>query len=133
VTTEFPEHKQGQRLAAGDEFVRLVNTTGVIAQLLVPEKEYADVKEGSVVWLKLRSLPKADFQGRLDFIAPVVETVNGEQMVVVRTLPLANENDVLKPNMKGNALIYSGERRIIDIATRRIRNWIQTEFLHLLP
>jgi putative peptide zinc metalloprotease protein len=133
VATPFPERKQNTRLAAGDEFIRLVNTSGVIAEMLVPEKEMADVKHGSVVWLKVRTLPALDFEGRVDFIAPVVQTVNGQQMVVVRTAPLANENELLKPDMTGVARIYAGERRIIDIATRKMRNWVRTEFLHLLP
>jgi len=130
VATPFPERKLNTRLAAGDEFIRLVNTSGVIAEMQVPEKEMADVKPGSVVWLKVRSLPEADFQGRVTFIAP---TVNEQKMVVVRTEPLANEGDTLTPNMSGNARIYAGERRIIDLATRRMRNWVRTEFLHLLP
>jgi len=133
VATPFPERQRNKRLAAGDEFIRLVNTSAVIAEMQVPEKELADVKAGNVVWLKIRSLPAADFEGRVDFIAPVVQTVNGEQMVVVRTQPLANENDILKPDMTGSARIYCGDRRIIDIATRRMRNWVRTEFLHMLP
>ena len=133
VATPFPERKQNTRLVAGDEFIRLVNTSGVIAEMLVPEKELAEVKPGNVVWLKVRSLPQANFEGRVDFIAPIVRTVEGQQMVVVRTQPLPNENDDLKPDMTGVARIYAGERRIIDYATRKIRNWVRTEFLHLLP
>jgi len=133
VATPFPERKLHTRLAAGDEFVRLVNSTSVVAEMLVPEKELADVTPGSVVWLKVRALPAADFKGVVDFIDPVVRTVNGEQMVVVRTAALLNEDDALKPDMTGTARIYAGERRIINIATRKLRNWLRTEFLHLLP
>jgi putative peptide zinc metalloprotease protein len=133
VATPFPERKVGQKLAAGDEFIRLVNTSGVIAKMLVPEKEHADVKPGSVVWLKVRGQDHLDFEGRVDFIAPIVETVEGQQMVVVRTQPLANENGLLAPGMTGVARIYAGERRIIDLATRRVRKWFRIEFLHLLP
>ncbi len=133
VATPFPERKLNTRLAAGDEFIRLVNTSAVTAEMLVPEKELAEVKGGNVVWLKVRSLPESDFESRVDFVAPIVQTVNGNPMVVVRTPPLANEDAVLKPDMTGVALIYCGERRIIDIATRRMRSWIRTEFLHMLP
>ena len=34
-----------------------------------PEKELADVRPGNPVWMKARSLPAVDFQGRVDFIA----------------------------------------------------------------
>jgi putative peptide zinc metalloprotease protein len=133
VVTPFPERKAGTKLAAGDEFIRLVNTSGVIAEMLVPEKDLSEVQPGNVVWLKVRSLPRADFEGRVATIAPIVTTVDGQQMVVVRTEPLPNENELLKPDNTGVARIYAGERRIIDIATRKIRNWVRTEFLHLLP
>jgi multidrug efflux pump subunit AcrA (membrane-fusion protein) len=133
VMTRFPEHKLNQKLLAGTEFIRLANTNGVIAEMLVPEKQLSVVKPGNVVWLKVKSLPEEDFEGRVDFIAPIVQTVDGEKMVVVRTQILPNENQSLKPDMTGGARIYCGERRIIDIATWRLRSWIRTEFLHYLP
>jgi putative peptide zinc metalloprotease protein len=133
IVTPFPERKLHTRLGAGDEFVRLVNSTAMVAEMLVPEKEMADVRAGSLVRMKVRTLPAADFESRVHFIAAVVQTVNAQQMVVVRTAPIPNDGEALKPDMTGVARIYSGERRIIDIATRRMRNWIRTEFLHLLP
>jgi len=133
VATPYPERKQNQRLATGDELLRLVDTMAVSAEMLVPEKELDDVKSGSVVWLKARSLPDMDFEGRVDFIAPVAQTVNGQQMVVVRSLQIANESGSLKPDMTGVARIYCGQRRIIDLLTRRAQRWVKTEFLHLLP
>jgi len=68
----------------------------------------------------------------VDFIAPVAQTVNGQQMVVVRS-ELQNDDLLLKPEMTGVAKIYCGERRIFDIATRRLVRWIRTEFWDLLP
>jgi hypothetical protein len=88
------------------------------------------VKIGNIVWLTFRSLPNDDFQGRVDFIAPVAQTVNGQQMVAVRT-QLENMNNVLKPEMTGYARIYCGKRRLIDLMTRRVRHWIKTDFLNL--
>jgi len=132
IATPFPERKQNQRLVAGEEFVRLVDTTGVTVEMLVPEKEYEDVKPGNVVWLKARSLADQDFEGRVDFIAPVAQTVNGQQMITVRT-QLSNENGSLRPEMTGVARIYCGKRRVIDLVTRRVRKWVKTEFANLLP
>jgi putative peptide zinc metalloprotease protein len=132
VVTPFPERKRNQKLAAGDEFVRLVDTEGVMVEMLVPEKELEDVKRGNVVTLTMRSLPDQEFKGRVDFIAPVAQTVNGQQVIAVRT-QLSNENDVLRPEMTGSARIHAGQRRIIDIFTYRIRRWVKTEFLPLLP
>ena len=98
----------------------------------VPEKEMADIRPGNPVSMKARSLPSVDLQGRVDFIAPVAQTVSGQQMVVVRS-ELQNDNLLLKPEMTGVAKIYCGDRRIIDIMTYRLIRWIRTEFWDLLP
>ena len=68
----------------------------------VPEKELADVQPGNPVTMKARSLPATDLEGRVDFIAPVAQTLNGQQMVVVRS-DLENPDLLLKPEMTGVA------------------------------
>jgi hypothetical protein len=68
----------------------------------------------------------------VDFIAPVAQTINGQQMVVVRS-ELPNDDATLKPDMTGVAWIDCGERRIITIMTRRLVRWIRTEFWNLWP
>ena len=92
----------------------------------------ADVRPGNAVWMKARSLPNVDLQGRVDFIAPVAQNMNGQQMVVVRS-ELQNDDLLLKPDMTGVAKIYCGDRRIADLITRRMVRWIRTEFWDLLP
>ena len=84
------------------------------------------------MWVRARSLPSIDLQGRVDFIAPVATTVNGQQMVVVRS-ELQNDELLLKPEMTGVAKIYCGDRRIVDLMTRRMIRWVRTEFWDLLP
>jgi multidrug efflux pump subunit AcrA (membrane-fusion protein) len=109
-----------------------MNVDALQAELLVPEKEMEDVKPGSVVWMKVRGLPNEDFQGRVDFIAPVAQVVEGQRMIAVRSL-ITEKNELLKPEMTGVARIYAGKRPIISIATRRMQRWIKTELLSLLP
>ncbi len=131
VATPFPERKTGKRLVAGDEFLRLIDTAAVTAELLVPEKDMEDVKSGNKVWLKARGL-KDWFQGRVDEIGPVAITEDNQQVIPVR-VRLENEDSALKPAMTGVAVIYCGPRRIIDVMTHRIRRWVKTDVLTLLP
>jgi hypothetical protein len=98
----------------------------------VPEKDLSDVRPGNPVTMKARSLPSVNLEGRVDFIAPVAQTVNGQQMVVVRS-ELQNDDLLLKPEMTGVAHIFCGERRIIDLITYRLIRWVRTEFWYLLP
>ena len=53
-------------------------------------------------------------------------------MVVVRS-ELQNDQLLLKPEMTGVARIYCGDRRIIDLMTRRMVRWVRTEFWYLIP
>ena len=132
VATPFVERKLNQHLSPGDELCRIVDMARVIIEMQVPEKEMADVRPGNAVFMKARSLPAVDLQGRVDFIAPVAQAVNGQQMVVVRS-ELQNDDLLLKPDMTGVARIYCGDRRIADLITRRMVRWVRTEFWYLLP
>jgi multidrug efflux pump subunit AcrA (membrane-fusion protein) len=132
VSTPFVERKLNQSLAAGDELCRIVDISRVTVEMQVPEKEMADVHPGNPVGVHPRSFPTLDLHGRVDFIAPVAESVNGQEVVVVRS-ELPNEDLTLKPDMTGVGVIYCGERRIIDLMTRRLVRWVRTEFWALLP
>jgi multidrug resistance efflux pump len=133
VTTPFVEHKVNEYLDSGEEFCRIVDAKHVTAEMQVPEKEYADIQRGNPVSLRLYSFPTRDFEGRVDFIAPVAQSNDSTtQMIVVRT-NLPNDDDLIKPEMRGVAKIYCGDRRIIDLVTRRLRRWVRTEFWDLLP
>jgi putative peptide zinc metalloprotease protein len=132
VTTPFVERMVNQYLPSGGELLHLVETRHVTAEMLVPEKELADVHSGNPVALVVRSFPGRDFGGRVDWIAPVAQTVETNHMVVVRA-DLPNEDQALKPEMTGLAKIYCGRQRVIDLVTRPFRRWVQTEFWDLLP
>ena len=132
VATPFVERKLNQHLSPGDELCRIVDMARVIVEMQVPEKEMADVRPGNPVYMKARSLPSLDLQGRVDFIAPVAQPVSGQQMVVVRS-ELQNDDLLLKPDMTGVAKIYCGDHRIADLISRRMVRWVRTEFWDLLP
>jgi multidrug efflux pump subunit AcrA (membrane-fusion protein) len=132
VSTPFVERKLNQSLAAGDELCRLIDISRVTVEMQVPEKEMADIHPGNPIVVLPRSFPSVDLRGRVDFIAPVAETVNGQQVVVVRS-ELPNEGLTLKPDMTGISIIYCGDRRIIDLMSRRLVRWIRTEVWALLP
>jgi HlyD family secretion protein len=132
VTTPFVERKLNQHLDPGDELCRIADIAHVTVEMQVPEKEMADVHSGNPVTMRARSLPTTDLEGRVDFIAPIAQTIAGQQMVIVRS-DLPNDDLRLKPEMTGNALIYCGDRRIIDLMTRRLIRWFRTEFWVLIP
>jgi hypothetical protein len=66
-------------------------------------------------------------------IAPVVKRPRlayAEPTVTVTTR-LANPDRLLKPRMTGTAKIRCGERRVLELVTRRFADWLRVEFWSL--
>jgi len=88
------------------------------------------VKVGQRVVLKARAYPETSFYGEVISVAPTAtaeEEEPGGRTVLVTT-QLNNTSFLLKPGMTGNAKIYCGKRRIIDLMTRRLTRYITVEF-----
>ena len=132
VVTPFVQRILNQRLVAGDEVCRIVDMDTVQIEMMVPEKEMADVKPAYPILMKVRAYPTDEFEGRVDFIAPVAETVFNQRFIKIRT-EISNEDGMLKPEMTGVAKIHAGQRRIISLMTRRIIRWVRIEYWDLLP
>ena len=141
VVTPFIERLLHEHLIPGAELCRIVDMDRVTAELVVPEKELADVALRSEVHLKVRSYPADEFVGTVDFIAPIAETESAQRYVKVRVFdPRSlresepeNQDQKLKPEMTGVAKIHAGKRLIIQLMTRRVVRWIRTEFWDIFP
>jgi len=132
VVTEYVERRIGTYLEAGGELMRLVNTSTVVAEMMVPEREMGDVHKGLPIRIQLASFPTRYFEGKVDFIAERAHAGDGQQVMTVRST-LANPDGVLKPELTGFAKIYCGPRRIIEVMTRRIGMWFRMEIWALWP
>jgi len=130
VNTPFVEQLEGKHRDPGEEIMRVVVTTKVQGQLMVPELEYEDVFPGNAVTIRFKSFPNRDFNGKIDRIATEAVTVDGQQMMPMY-VNLDNPDGVLKPGMSGIAKISCGDRMLIELMTRRLHRWIKTEFWKL--
>ena len=76
-----------------------------------------------------RAYPGDRFQGTVTAIAPtaMAEDEGLRRKVVRVTTEIDNAALLLKPEMTGYAKIYSGERRVIDILTRRLIRFLRVE------
>jgi multidrug resistance efflux pump len=131
VTTPYLEKKLYQHLDAGEEFCRVMDIRRVTIEMSVPEKEMADVKQGNPVRMKFFSLPEEEIEGHVDSISLAAEVVNDRRIILVRSELENIQRDgrfLLRPETSGSAKILCGQRRIIDLATRSLRNWIRIEF-----
>jgi len=130
VTTHKLKDKTGQAVKKGDLIAEVHEMKTLTIEIAIPEKEIADISEGQKVVLKARAYPGMNFEGKVTSIAPIAtkpEDWKTERSVLVTT-QLDNAGLLLKPEMTGNAKIYCGQQRLIDLVTRRLIRYIRVEF-----
>jgi multidrug resistance efflux pump len=130
VTTYKPRDKIGQALKKGDLIAEVHELRKVTVEIAVPEKEIAEVSVGQKVILKARAYPLNSFEARVTAIAPVAnepEQTRTDRTIRVRT-ELENPKLLLKPEMTGQAKIYCGERRLLEIMGRRFVRFFKVDF-----
>lgn len=129
VTTPKLKEKIGQYVRRGDLIAQVYDLKTVRAEIPVSESEIADVQVGQRIILKSRAYPQKSFYGRVTSIAPVAthDERRGEKTILVTT-QVDNPSLLLKPEMTGNAKVFCGKRRIVDLITRRFVRFIRVEF-----
>jgi multidrug resistance efflux pump len=130
VTTHKLKERIGQAVKKGELITKVHAMQTVTVEIAVPEKEIADVKVGQKVVLKARAYPWTSFEGKVTAIAPVVtepKETEIERSILVTT-QLANASLLLKPDMTGQAKIYCGQQRLVEIVLRRLVRFLKVEF-----
>jgi putative peptide zinc metalloprotease protein len=134
---------RGQLLPRGALIAKVYDFTTVMAQIVVSEKDIADVHGGQPVALRVRALPGSVFRGAVTAIAtaadgtpiagaqtPVATAPGGSALpgrAFIVTTRIDNPDLLLKPGMTGWAKIYCGPRRIGEVLTRRVARSIRVE------
>ena len=139
----------GQFVSPGTLIAKVYDFSTVTAQLVVSEKEIADVRVGQPVALRVRAYPDVAFHGTVTAVATevapmtsssqstsgsssssttTVSTSGGPSRAFVVTTQIDNHDLLLKPGMTGQGKIYAGDRRIIGLITRRLARTFKVEF-----
>ena len=151
VTTPARQLKEmrQQLVHKGDLIAEVHDFKTITAEIAVSEKEIADVRGGQAVALKVRTYPERVFPGKVTYIATTVQGATGSASTsasklglggsglgnaaksantILVTTEIDNGEGLLKPGMTGMAKIYCGQRRIIDLITRRLSRTFRVEF-----
>ena len=133
ITTPKLRERIGQLVPKGELIATVHELKTVTAEIVSPESEIGDVKVGQRVTLKARSYPGESFEGKVTSIAPIATREDpapgglGLRNVLV-SCRIDNSALLLKSEMSGRAKIYCGQRRILDLMTRRFTRYIRVEF-----
>jgi multidrug resistance efflux pump len=151
VTTPTRQLKEmrHQLVHKGDLIAEVHDFKTITAEIAVSEKEIADVRSRQAVALKVRAYPERVFPGKVTYIATTVQGATGSASTaasktalggtglgnaaksantILVTTEIDNGEGLLKPGMTGMAKIYCGQRRIIDVITRRFSRTFRVEF-----
>jgi putative peptide zinc metalloprotease protein len=130
IATPRLKERRGERVSRGDLIANVYDQSTVSAEVMISEKEIADVRVGQTVLVKARAFPDTTFTSRITAIAPIaVEDPRGLGGRMIRVMTdIDNRSRLLKPEMTGSAKIYCGTRRGFELATRRIARYVRVEF-----
>jgi putative peptide zinc metalloprotease protein len=127
VSTHHLKDKVGEFVESGDEICQIVDSRTMLVEIPVSEKDVTEIGIGQPVKFRARSIPKIAFHGSVVSVAPVAGK-NTDRTVVIVTSRLDNPDLLLRSGMTGNAKVYCGKRRIIDLWTRKVIRFIRVEF-----
>jgi len=87
------------------------------------------VRVGQSVELRARAYPETTFTGRVTAIGQAaVEDPLGPGLRIVKvTTEIDNPGRLLKGDMTGTAKVVCGERRVIELMTRRLARYFRVE------
>ena len=143
-----------QLVKKGDLIAKVYELKTITAEMVISERDIADVKVGQKVVLKARAYPEMTFYGKVTSIATAAQvsasssssasasaiaqaqgnapTTLTRSAVAPKSVTITTEIDnnslFLKPEMTGQAKIFCGERRLLDLVTRRIARTVKVEF-----
>ncbi len=134
---------QGQFVTKGALIAKVYAVKTVTGQIVITEKEIGDVQVGQPVALKSRAYPDMVFHGTVTTIATAAEGISSTSTeataaktaatttsvrTFVVTTQIDNRSGLLKPGMTGLAKVVGGDRRVVDLVTRRLAHTFKVEF-----
>jgi putative peptide zinc metalloprotease protein len=129
VMTPRLSEKLGAYVKAGDMITEIHAVDHLTAAIAVSERDIGEVRVGAPASLRLRAHPNQTFQGVVTRVAAAVADSGWRAERTVRVeVDLPNTDRLLRPKLTGYARITVGDRRLVDVVTRRIRRYIRVEF-----
>jgi hypothetical protein len=140
-----------QLVKKGDLIAKVDDLKTVTAEMVISERDIADVKVGQKVVLKARAYPEMTFYGKVTSIATVAQASSSSSgssagaqtqgaaspnlsrsalapKTITITTQIENAQLLLKPEMTGQAKIFCGKRQLLALLTRRLARTAKVEF-----
>ena len=122
----------GSPVSRGEELLKIAPLDAYRVVLQVDEHQIADIEDGQVGQLILKSLPREQFPFVVEKITPVSEAVEGQNRFRVEAR-LTEGMELLRPGMEGSGKIFVDRRSLHWIWTHEIVEWFKLWFWYWRP
>jgi RND family efflux transporter MFP subunit len=122
----------GSPVSRGEVLVSIAPLNAYRVVLRVDERRIADLKQGQVGQLILKSLPQDQFSFVVEKITPVSEAMEGRNRFRVEAR-LTEGMELLRPGMEGSGKIIVDRRSLQWIWTHEITEWFKLWLWYWLP
>jgi len=123
VTTPQVQNSVGRRLAHGDTFLEIVETSHVTVDVAVPEGDSTLLRGGERAYIKLESFPLRTFQGEVSVVSPQAQA-QSEQRVFVARVNVSNADGMIRPGMQGLGKVSVGWHAAGYVLFRGSAMWV---------
>jgi RND family efflux transporter MFP subunit len=131
VATPQVENLAGRKLAPGDSFAEIVDTSEAIVNVAVEDEDAGLLKTGQKAVVKLNSYPTRTFHGDVVVVSPKADMLHDAPVFYSR-VAVANADGVIRSGMEGRGKIRVAWYPSGYVLFRRVFLWIYAKVWYWL-
>jgi RND family efflux transporter MFP subunit len=126
VTTPHVEDLTGRRLAAGDTFAEVVDSSQARVDVAIDESEISLLRPGATAAIKVEGFPMQIFRGHVAVVSPKSQA-DGDARFFYARVDVPNPDGRLRPGMQGRGKISVGWRPVGFVLFRSLLMWLYSK------
>jgi RND family efflux transporter MFP subunit len=131
VATPHVGEFAGRKLAQGDSFAEVMDTSETMVDVAVDDMDAGLLKEGQRAAIKLNSYPTKTFHGQVTIVSPVGELLHDGSFFYAR-VAVANPDEAIKAGMEGRGKVRVGWYPSGYVFFRRPFLWVYSKVWYWL-
>lgn len=126
VTTPHMEDMVGRRLAAGDTFAEIADSSQSRVDVAIEETEISLLHPGASAAIKVEGFPTQTFRGNVSVVSPKSH-VDGDARFFYARVDVPNPDGQLRPGMQGRGKISTGWHPVGYVLFRGPMLWLYSK------
>ena len=126
VTTPHIENLVGRKLAAGDNFAEVADSSAAIFDIAIDQSDLSLLHAGDAAAIKLEGYPTKVFRGIVAVVSPKSQ-MQQDQRVFYARVQVPNEEGLIRPGMQGRGKISVGWHPVGFVFLRGPATWLYSK------